>query len=421
MKSIGTTAADGDATASPSAAAGDQRARRPVTTAFGGRLRAVGRWVDRYWRATVSVVLGGWLSWQVLTYDTDDSLPARLVVVGAIAVMIGAMLTIGITLRRCSAWVPMTAAVVLALAGDVIVIVEREGTGWFATVAMCPFLLGRFRWRRSVPLVLSVLALMALIGLVFIDVATTVAMLGAAAGLSTIGVTRQSTRMRLETAERLLEQERQTREATARAHVLSERSRLAREIHDILAHTLSAQVVELEGVRLMLRRHTDPEQVLAHVDRAQRLARDGLAETRRALESLRGDVLPLPAALARLVAGDQLGMDDVRLEIAEPTVELAPEASLALQRIAQEALTNVRKHAPGAAVRVAVRYPPGACELEITNTSGRPADPKLVDSGGGYGLTGMTERAELLGGTVESGPATVDGERGFRVWARIPT
>ncbi len=230
-------------------------------------------------------------------------------------------------------------------------------------------------------------------------------------GASTIGISIRAARERAVTAVRLLESERETREANARMHVLTERQRLAREIHDILAHTLSAQIVRLEGARLLLRRGSPADEVLEQIDQAQRLARDGLAETKRALYSLRGASRPLPEAVAALAetAGAQL-----RVEGEPAPVE--PETSLALERTVQEALTNARKHAPGGAVTVVLRFDPAAYEVEVTDTGAAGGRAPLAGSGGGYGLTGLRERAELLGGELRAG---LDG-RGFRVWLRIP-
>ncbi|MFD0536496.1 sensor histidine kinase [Actinomadura luteofluorescens] len=94
--------------------------------------------------------------------------------------------------------------------------------------------------------------------------------------------------------------------------------------------------------------------------------------------------------------------------------ELPPQAGLAVVRTAQEALTNVRKHAPGARAQVALRYLTGKVELEVTDTGG--TEPVEELGGGGYGLVGMRERAELIDGTLVTGP---DG-KGFRVSLSVP-
>ncbi|MEV6972792.1 histidine kinase [Kitasatospora sp. NPDC093806] len=216
------------------------------------------------------------------------------------------------------------------------------------------------------------------------------------------------------TARRLLAQERAARAAEAESAALAERARIAREIHDVLAHSLSAQLVHLEAARLMLDAGTDREQVRERVVAARRMARDGLAETRQALSALRGEFTPVGEYLVELT-----GRERAAFGVTGTPRPLGAEAGLAVRRTAQEALTNVRKHAPGARCTVELRYLPGEVELEVRDE--RPARAaaapgELADSGAGYGLLGMRERAELLGGTLLAGPH----EGGWRVLLRVP-
>jgi signal transduction histidine kinase len=203
--------------------------------------------------------------------------------------------------------------------------------------------------------------------------------------------------------------------ALTTARVLEERQRLAREIHDILAHSLSAQVVHLEGTRLLLANGGDPAVALARVEQARAMARAGLDETRRAVEALRGDSAPLADELAGL-AGQFRGTTGNRcvVEVSGDVSTLSTEARLAVVRTAQEALTNVHKHAPKASVTMTLRCTAGKCELDVTDTGGRPGT--LSSAGNGYGLVGMRERAELLGGELTAGPA----DSGFRVLLTVP-
>ncbi|MFE2724329.1 sensor histidine kinase [Kitasatospora sp. NPDC059327] len=215
------------------------------------------------------------------------------------------------------------------------------------------------------------------------------------------------------TARRLLAQERAARAAEAESAALAERARIAREIHDVLAHSLSAQLVHLEAARLMLDAGTDRERVRERVVAARRMAQDGLADTRQALSALRGEFTPVGEFLVELT-----GRERAALSVTGTPRPLPAEAGLAVRRTAQEALTNVRKHAPGARCALELRYLPEAVELEVRN--GRPGrgEPAggLTDSGSGYGLLGMRERAELLGGTLLAGP----DEGGWRVLLRVP-
>ncbi|MFB7533473.1 sensor histidine kinase [Streptomyces sp. NPDC056178] len=215
-------------------------------------------------------------------------------------------------------------------------------------------------------------------------------------------------------AQRLLAQERAARAAEAETAALDERARIAREIHDVLAHSLSAQLVHLEAARLLIEREPAGgfrDQVLERVVAARSMAREGLAETRQALSALRGEVSPVEDFLRELVVAEPAEMS-----VAGEQRALTAEASQTVRRVAQEALTNVRKHAPGARVLVRLEYLPDEIALEVRDWGGHGVEEELAGSGSGYGLLGMRERAELMGGTLEAGP----GEEGFVVSLRVP-
>jgi signal transduction histidine kinase len=211
-------------------------------------------------------------------------------------------------------------------------------------------------------------------------------------------------------AQRLLAQERAARAAEAESAALAERARIAREIHDVLAHSLSAQLVHLEAARLLIERDADREQILERVVAARGMARDGLAETRQALSALRGDLSPLEDFLTELVSAT----DGAEVTVTGERRLLSAEASQAVRRVAQEAMTNVRKHAHGSKVRVRLDYTEREVTLNVRDWGGRPGE--FSGSGGGYGLLGMRERAELLGGSLDAGP----DEEGFVVSLKVP-
>ncbi|MGW4436270.1 sensor histidine kinase [Streptomyces sp. NPDC004596] len=211
-------------------------------------------------------------------------------------------------------------------------------------------------------------------------------------------------------AQRLLAQERVARAAEAESAALAERARIAREIHDVLAHSLSAQLVHLEAARLLIERGADRDQILERVVAARGMARDGLAETRQALSALRGELTPLEEFLTGLVST----ADGADVTVTGERRPLPAEASQAVRRVAQEALTNVRKHAQGAKVRLRLDYGEHEVTLGVRDSGGRPGE--LTGSGGGYGLRGMRERAELLGGSLDAGP----DEEGFVVTLKVP-
>jgi signal transduction histidine kinase len=209
---------------------------------------------------------------------------------------------------------------------------------------------------------------------------------------------------------RLLAQERAARAAEAESAALAERTRIAREIHDVLAHSLSAQLVHLEAARLLIERGAERDKILERVVAARGMAREGLAETRQALSALRGEMSPVEEFLSELVA-TEAGAD---VTISGERRPLTAEASQAVRRVAQEAMTNVRKHAPGARVHIRLEFDEHQVMLNVRDSGGSPGE--LTGSGAGYGLLGMRERAELLGGSLEAGP----GEEGFVVTLKVP-
>jgi signal transduction histidine kinase len=203
-----------------------------------------------------------------------------------------------------------------------------------------------------------------------------------------------------------------SRAAEAVAAAEAERSRLAREMHDVLAHSLSALALQLESTRLLADdRGVDPE-VARALERAHGLAASGLEDARRAIGALHGEDLPGPQRLPALVEASGL---PVRLDVSGEPRELAPDARLALYRTAQEALTNVRRHATANRVELQLAYRDDGTILTVADHGAAPP-PAAVPNGHGYGLSGMRERAELLGGRLSAAP-TADG---FRVELWLP-
>jgi signal transduction histidine kinase len=219
-----------------------------------------------------------------------------------------------------------------------------------------------------------------------------------------------------EQSQRLIVELEQTRAAQAQAAALAERQRLAREMHDVLAHLLSGLVLNLEGARLIAERGDADPKVAEAIGRAHRLAKTGLEEARRAIGMLRDDALPGPRRLAELAAEFE-GDSGIACTFAVSGDEhdIGSDGSLTFYRVAQEALTNIRKHAYPDRVEVRLAYEPADARLTIEDFETDNRRPPPGD-GTGYGLTGMRERAELLGGTLTAGP-TADG---FRVDLWVP-
>ena len=213
----------------------------------------------------------------------------------------------------------------------------------------------------------------------------------------------------------------ETHRAKAEALTLAERQRLAREMHDVLAHSLSGLVLQLEGARVLAERTGADAELSAVVDRALHLGKAGLAEARRAIGTLRDDQLPGPELVPALVTDFERD-SGVRctLQVRGEERSLDPVARLTVYRVAQEALTNIRRHSRAESAALHLTYEPGGLRLLVEDV----AEPVPVPAGrqdgaapgGGYGITGMRERAELLGGHLDAGPT----DRGFRVELWLP-
>ena len=206
-------------------------------------------------------------------------------------------------------------------------------------------------------------------------------------------------------AELLLAELEQTRAAQAQAAALAERQRLAREMHDVLAHSLSGLVLNLETARLLAARGGADSQTGEAIDRAHRLAKTGLEEARRAIGMLRDDALPGPERLAGLAAEFEAGTG-VPCKVAvtgDSKPDLGTDGRLTFYRVTQEALTNICKHAHADRVEIRLAFEPSGTRLAIEDFDSCRDRPAPADRAG-YGLTGMRERAELLGGTLTAGP-----------------
>ncbi len=219
-----------------------------------------------------------------------------------------------------------------------------------------------------------------------------------------------------ERSQELIDELEASRAAQAEAAALGERQRLAREMHDVLAHSLSGLVLNLEGARLLVERDGAEPKVADAIGRAHRLAKSGLEEARRAIGMLRDDALPGPEQVEALAAGYEADTGvPCTFTVSGEALHLGSESQLTLYRVVQEALTNIRKHACPSRVEVTLQYLDRGARLTVEDVDAEV--PVLPPGGGtGYGLTGMRERAELLGGTLTAGPTPT----GFRVELWVP-
>jgi signal transduction histidine kinase len=214
-------------------------------------------------------------------------------------------------------------------------------------------------------------------------------------------------RIQAEQSAALLAQRDQLQSEQRRADLLDERARIAREIHDVLAHSLGALGIQIQAARSVLTDRGDMGRADELLSAAQRMAAEGLVETRRAVQALRTDTLSLNEELATLTDthARRYGVT-VSFDICGTPQPLPPDATVALLRVAQEALVNAAKHAAGQQVAVHLDYADAEVTLVVCNAlaPGAGEDAAAVRTAdAGYGLTGMRERLLMLNGTLEAG------------------
>jgi signal transduction histidine kinase len=225
-------------------------------------------------------------------------------------------------------------------------------------------------------------------------------------------------RRRREAQSRLAAEKERSELEAARRTVLEERARIARELHDVVAHHMSLIAVRAETAPYRL--SGLPQPVADEFGAIADASREALTEMRRLLGVLRNEtpppVQPQPGVedLTALVETAKGAGVDIHLDL-QPELQVAPSVGLTAYRIVQEALSNARRHASGAPVTITVAEDGANLELIVVNGPGAPI--RTNPTGGSQGLIGMYERATMLGGSLTTG-ATEDG--GFRVHGKIP-
>jgi len=227
------------------------------------------------------------------------------------------------------------------------------------------------------------------------------------------GQTRRSYRLQAEQSAALLAQMEQLRAEQRQVAVLNERTRIAREIHDVLAHSLGALGIQIQAARAVLLDQRDVDRALGILDQAQRIAGDGLGETRRAIHTLRSDARPLPVELEQLAESHHARHHvPVTVHVDGDVRALPPDAALALLRTAQESLVNAAKHARSQPARIDLSF--GASRTTLTVASPLPgerppagADPAVTDPAGADAGKANADGAHADG--ARAAGAQVDG------------
>lgn len=332
---------------------------------------------------------------------------------------------------------PELSAGVVVLAQSVLEVLVIEGTGWLG-VLVAVYSLGAHgddRRRRTTAWVLGTLIVVLLVSGLLIDqigigvVVSTMAIFGAA---YLFGDNIRRRRLHVDDLAERAERAEREQELIATARVRDERTRLARELHDVVAHSVSVMIIQSGAARRSL--HERPDDAAHMLRQVELTGRQAMDELRRVLGILRSDVdgepldlVPQPglAELAALVADDP---DlPIRLEV-DPSLDGVSEGvAVSVYRIVQESLTNVRRHAgPVSRVDVRLRRRDEVLDVEVLD-DGRGAaggsggtetgTSRDTSDGAGFGIAGMHERAHALGGSVAAGPRAGGG---WRVHAELP-
>jgi signal transduction histidine kinase len=226
-----------------------------------------------------------------------------------------------------------------------------------------------------------------------------------------IGTARRDRVEALRSARQATEQAKRAAASEAREAALMERGRIAREIHDVLGHSLSGIAVQLDMADALAGNGRQDEAMSA-VRKARALAVDSISETRRAVHALREDTLPLQETLLLMAAGD-----GVSFQLVGEPEPVSAEITHTVVRAAQEALTNAVKYAQGADRAMTLTFDEHAVRLTVLNGPARQDARSDIAGGTGMGLVGMRERVALLGGTLRAGP---EPDGGWRVELEVP-
>ena len=309
----------------------------------------------------------------------------------------------------------ITAIIVATLAGMASTLVAHSGLGIvapFVVIGKLPLPIDRGAGRTLV--IADTLLVAAVVGF------ASRTLVGALAGLGIPLLAQRAAERReliasRDEAQALLVEVQAGRDAEAQAAALQERGRIARDLHDVLAHSLAGLSVQLQATRTVAAREGVTAAVLDPLDRAAELAREGLGEARAVVGALRD---PTGLGVAEIDSLVERQPGGARLTTRGTPVAVDAATGHAAYRAAQEALTNAARYAPGADVTVTLDYSGTALVICIDDT-GLPAgrDP-VASQGSGLGLVGMSERLAAVGGTVTAGPRPSGG---WQVRVEVPT
>jgi signal transduction histidine kinase len=249
---------------------------------------------------------------------------------------------------------------------------------------------------------------------------------GMVTAATVLGINTRTRRAYLESLEERARRLEVERDQQAQIAAAAERALIAREVHDVVTHSLSVMVALTDGASYAV--HTAPDRAAEAVAKASEVGRQAITDMQRVLGVLRGsagatmaELHPQPglAQLDTLLAEVRVAGLPVELVVSGARPDLSSGVELAVFRVVQEALTNTRKHAePGASARVRLDFGADAVTVTVVDDgAAAPATPRADDTGG-HGIAGMKERVAAFGGELQAGPRGIG--RGWRVHARVP-
>ncbi|MFF0966012.1 sensor histidine kinase [Streptomyces sp. NPDC003703] len=365
------------------------------------------------WLLTLSVVIGGILTVRPVGLDGRGLAVAVLLVLNSAALLARHLPEHMVPPRFALLWLGSGVVAAVALLG-----VSRTGTGYLFAFFLC----GHIGYRLETRAALTLAGTCSLLcgAVLFLRLGPGHAPVPWALGLATgapvlIGIINRGQNRSVRAVIEAAESAERAARAEARTAVLTERGRIARDVHDVLAHSLAAINMQLELVDALIETG-DLEKVREANDTAHGLVKESLKQAQWTVHALREDALPLRETLSAMV--ESSGHRDA-LTVTGTVRTVPAQVTQNLLRIAQEALTNAARHAPGGEVEVELAFAASSTTLRIRN---RPATrPVNAGAGSGMGLIGMRERVALLGGTVTAGPVTEGPHQGgWQVEAVIP-
>ncbi|WP_217547362.1 sensor histidine kinase [Streptomyces sp. GbtcB6] len=365
------------------------------------------------WALTLAVIVVGMLTIRPMDFSGRGLAVTLLLVINSAALLARRLPENRIPKPLALAWLSLGIVAAAALIG-----VSRSGTGYLFAF----FLAGHIGYRLDTRPALVLAGICSLLcgGVLYFHLGPGHHLLPWAVGLAAgtpvlVGIANRSQRRAVLAAIAAAESAERAARAEAQTAVLTERSRIARDVHDVLAHSLAGINMHLELADALIDTG-DLEKVREANNKAHGLVKESLKQAQWTVHALREDALPLLESLTAML--ESSGHRDV-LTVTGTIREAPAQVTQQLLRIAQEALTNAARHAPGGDVRVELTFAASSTTLRIRN---RPATRAVnAGVGSGMGLIGMRERVALLGGTVTAGPVTEGPDQGgWQVETVIP-